>query len=171
MRSSLRSLSHASLVLAFGLMGSLWAIEAEASQAFPSAIEKALNMPCPPLCTTCHATPAGGVGTVTKPFGISAKLAGATLFDVAKLEQALVAMAGKADSDGDGAFDTAELAEGNDPNSKGAARICGPNYGCGAHVSRTPPSHDGTALVFAGSVALLTAFGFRRVSPRRRRQQ
>jgi hypothetical protein len=72
------------------------------------------------------------------------------------------------DSDGDGESDIVELTTGNDPNSEGEARICGPNYGCGAHISRVPPARSGTALAIAGSVAVLMALGFRRVSPRRR---
>jgi hypothetical protein len=171
------------VVLSAGLLGAaLWSASAQASQPFPSAMSDALGMPCAPSCTICHATEAGGVGTVVKLFGNSAKAAGAGPFSVDALKGALSCMSapvgttcanmlpskGPIDSDGDGVTDIDELTAGNDPNNKGDARICGPNYGCGAHISRVPPARSGTALAIAGSVAALMAFGFRRVSPRRR---
>jgi hypothetical protein len=164
------------------LGGALWSASAQASQPFPSAISEELGMPCAPPCTTCHATEAGGNGTVVKLFGKSAKEAGAGPISVDALLGALRCMSaplgtvcanmqpskGPIDSDGDGTTDIVELSTGNDPNSAGDARICGPDYGCGARISRVPPARSGTALAIAGSVAALMALGFRRVSPRRR---
>jgi hypothetical protein len=165
-------------VVSVGLLGgALWSASAQASLEFPSAVSEALGMPCPPNCTTCHATEAGGLFTVVKPFGIALK-GGApasmiviTPKSVESLRAALDKMRTAnppIDSDGDGVSDIDELSAGNDPNNKGDARICGPNYGCGAHISRVPPARSGTALAIAGSVAALMALGFRRVSPRRR---
>jgi hypothetical protein len=167
-----RTLSRIAVVSVGLLGGASWTASAQASRQFPSAISDALGMPCAPNCTICHATEAGGSGTVVKAFGRAAWIAGPIVKeDVDSLRRALSNMA-KAnppiDSDGDGVTDLAELTAGNDPNSKGDARICGPNYGCGAHISRVPPARSGTALAIAGSVAALMGLGFRRVSPRRR---
>jgi hypothetical protein len=160
-------------VMSVGLLGgALWSASAQASQQFPSALSDELGMPCAPNCTICHATDAGGSGTVVKPFGIAAWIAGPIIKqDVDSVRRALGKMRTAnppIDSDGDGVPDIDELSAGNDPNSAGDARICGPNYGCGAHISRVPPAQSGMALAIAGSVAALMALGFRRVRPRRR---
>jgi hypothetical protein len=164
-----RARSRIAIVSGGLLGGALWSASAQASQPFPSAISDALGMPCAPNCTICHATEAGGAGTVVKLFGNAAKAAGAGPISVDALRAALVKMRDtQVDSDSDGVTDIDELSAGNDPNNAGDARICGPNYGCGAHISRVPPARSGMALAIAGSVAALMAFGFRRVSPRRR---
>jgi hypothetical protein len=152
------------------LVASLWTSGAAASQEYPSALEESLNMPCVPQCTVCHATELGGAGTSIQPFATSVKQAGALGANVDSLLTALATLqaAGK-DTDGDMNPDIDELAAGEDPNEAGAARICGPVYGCGAHVSRTPPSRNGAAWAFAGCAAALVAFGFRRVSSTRPR--
>jgi hypothetical protein len=172
-----RAGSRLALLSAGLLGGASWSASAQASLEFPSAVSEALGMPCPPNCTTCHATPAGGLFTVVKPFGVALKGgAPASMLvispkSVDSLRAALDKMRAAnppIDSDGDGTADLVELSAGNDPNNKGDARICGPEYGCGAHISRVPPARSGTALAVAGSVAALMALGFRRVSPLRR---
>jgi hypothetical protein len=172
MRSRFRALSRVAVLSAGLLGGALWSASAQASQEFPSALSDALGMPCAPNCTVCHATPLGGTGTVVKKFGIAAWVAGPLVKQDAKSVRTAIdkmrATNPPIDSDGDGESDIVELTTGNDPNSEGEARICGPNYGCGAHISRVPPARSGTALAIAGSVAALMALGFRRVSPRRR---
>jgi hypothetical protein len=170
--SRFRALPRIVVVSAGLLGGASWSASAQASQEFPSVLLDELGMPCAPNCTVCHATPLGGSGTVVKKFGIAALIAGPIAKqDADSVRRALANMA-KAnpptDSDGDGTPDLVELTAGNDPNSEGEARICGPNYGCGAHISRVPPARGGTALAIAGSVAALMALGFRRLSPRRR---
>jgi hypothetical protein len=66
---------------------------------------------------------------------------------------------GDFDGDGTGAYD--ELKEGNDPNKAGDARLCGPSYGCGAHIAKAPAKNGG-AWVLAACAAALVTFGFRR---------
>ena len=172
--SSFRALSRIVVVSAGLLGGAFWSASAQASQAFPSVLLDELGMPCAPNCTVCHATPLGGSGTVVKKFGIAALIAGPIAQqDVDSVRRALANMAKVSppiDSDGDGKPDLDELTVGTDPNSEGEERrICGPDYGCGAHISRVPPARSsGTALAIAGSVAALMALGFRRVSLRRR---
>jgi len=170
-----RNFKSLSLALALGagvLSAALWTGSAEASQNYPSAMQSALDMPCVPPCTICHVTDLGGAGTAIKPFVNALRGAGPVgPGNEAGLLQALAntkAASPPVDSDSDGTDDIAELTEGTDPNAKGEARVCGPAYGCGAHISRTPPARDGTALVIAGGMAALMVLGFRRVSPKRR---
>jgi hypothetical protein len=113
----------------------------------------------------CHTTPIGQVNTAMQPFALALKdakygLTGGS--NTAGLLTALMAAEATLDADKDGALDIAELSEGRDPNTSGGdGRICGPDYGCGAHVARTPP-RDATPSALAGAVAALVAFGLRR---------
>jgi hypothetical protein len=103
-----------------------------ATANFPSAIESELGAACRVPCTVCHATNAGGSGTVTRAFGIAMKDRGLVGSDTAALADALAQMdADGVDSDGDGVLDTQALADGLDPND--GSGLCGallPTYGC-----------------------------------------
>jgi hypothetical protein len=103
-----------------------------ATPNFPSALVLDLSMPSEPACTVCHATNAGGNGTVTQPFGIALVSRGLGANDTQGLSDALVQLeADGVDSDGDGVTDGAALAIGVDPNT--GQVFCGtvlPDYGC-----------------------------------------
>jgi hypothetical protein len=69
------------------------------------------------LCTHCHQTAIGGVGTVVKPFGKTARRYGANALFVEPLKAALRQMeANNDDSDCDGIGDIQELKNHTDPN-------------------------------------------------------
>lgn len=154
------------LSLAFGVaLSVLVAAPAQASPVFPSVVQKEYDMPCPPSCTLCHATDPGQAGNFIKPFAIMAVVpaaGGGLAGDESKLKAALAKIkADGTDTDKDGTADAAELAEGNDPNKPGDSRLCGPSYGCGAHIAKAPAKNGG-AWVLAACAAALVTFGFRR---------
>jgi hypothetical protein len=109
-----------------------------ASQEYPGELQRVAAMPCVPSCTLCHVDTSGGTGTVIKPFGRDENT----------------------DSDGDGASDLAELAQGQDPNLSGDVSVCGPEFGC-AGVAPTGRLHFGAIVAMMLALAL-------RVSIRRR---
>lgn len=113
-----------------------WWSVAFGSPSFPAALAERAEMPCEPPCTTCHATSAGGAGTVVTPFGTAMRGAGLTGGDVETVEPALSALA-EHDSDGDGLPDDEALAAGLDP-STGDGLCDGPVYGCFSHTGRRP---------------------------------
>jgi hypothetical protein len=112
----------------------LSALPAKASPAYPEALAAQLGLSCPPVCTLCHDTMAGGAATVNTRFGIEVRarrrlVSGNTelLFQVmTQLE------ADGTDSDGDGTGDVAELKAGTNPNDTGSTPL-----GC-----YTPPPEE-----------------------------
>jgi hypothetical protein len=151
--------------LALGIaLASFGSVPAEASQAFPSTVQAEYDMPCAPTCTLCHTTNPGQAGTAAfgQLFGKLVFANGALPTNVDSLKKALAAIKlNKVDSDGNMTPDFEELAEGEDPNKPGEARLCGPNYGCGAHIAKAPAKNGG-AWVLAACAAALVTFGFRR---------
>lgn len=142
---------------------------AGASEPFPALIQEHLGMPCEPLCTICHQTLTGGLGTVHKPFGLAMKSQGVFVLTTDKIAPALDALEIGDDTNGDGVPDTApidsdldgtpdiaELRLGLDPNLYGPVSTCitPPAYGCGARIPKAPPG-DG----YAATAALMAAFG------------
>ena len=116
-------------------------------------MQEAAGSPCPPPCTVCHETLNGGSGTVTKPFAFSMIDEGLEGEDIPLVAPAIEALRVKQiDSDGDGVGDIAELASGRDPNLAGEGDLCGPQYGCGAHLA-ADPAVDLHALALALVVA------------------
>lgn len=99
-------------ILALASMSSL------ASSNYPGEMSSHLGGETPvPSCTVCHASNAGGFGTVTKAHGISLVEAGLTAGNIASLQAALDALESDGtDSDGGGVADIAELRAGTDPN-------------------------------------------------------
>jgi hypothetical protein len=132
-----------------------------ASQEYPGELQRVAAMPCVPSCTLCHVDTSGGTGTVIKPFGRAMSAKGLPPQDESQVEPALRALADEnTDSDGDGASDLAELAQGQDPNLSGDVSVCGPEFGC-AGVAPTGRLHFGAIVAMMLALAL-------RVSIRRR---
>jgi MYXO-CTERM domain-containing protein len=133
------------------------------SQSFPGAIMEHLTKTgdapvCPPTCTLCHTSPAGGVATV-RAYGFTDNLRGQSSVawnarnrmppgplmagDASTVGPAIDALEkldcaaapGKpCDSDGDKIPDVAELRAGSNPDGPGELAEC-PQYGCGASVA------------------------------------
>jgi hypothetical protein len=133
-----------------------------ASSAFPGQIQQELGMSCAPPCTLCHRDNQGGLGTAGKPFADQMVTAGLEAREPDRIRPALDALeAAATDSDGDGVPDVEELRQERDPNVKGAGVVCGPTYGCGAHVAARDHV-DPTALIAALAVALMLCAAARR---------
>ena len=119
-----------SLLLTFAVISPL---AARATPNFPAAIARDLQLSAPPPCTICHATNAGGAGTVVKPFGKYLVSRGLVPFDEGSLAGALAAAAGERhDTDGDGILDVDALKQGLDPNgsSTPGTGLEDPSFGC-----------------------------------------
>ena len=119
-----------SLLLALAVTSPLIA---RATPNFPAAIARDLQLSAPPPCTICHATNAGGTGTVVKPFGKYLLSRGLAPFDENSLAGALAAAAGERhDTDGDGILDVDALKQGLDPNGSptSAKALEDPTFGC-----------------------------------------
>jgi hypothetical protein len=130
-------------------------LAARATPNFPEAIARDLQLSAPPACTICHATNAGGSGTVVKPFGKYLVSRGLAPFDESSLAGALGAAAGERhDTDGDGILDVDALKQGLDPNgsSSHGPAIEDPTFGCSATGGG------------AGSTLLLAAVVFLRLA-------
>ncbi len=107
-----------------------------ATPDFPGAIQQQLGLAAPPACTTCHATNAGGIGTVVKPFGIYLRSRGLQPFDETSLRNALLAdIAEHHSSNSSGISDIDALKAGEDPNAPGGATGPTPAYGCSSSGS------------------------------------
>ncbi len=99
-----------------------------ATPEFPGVIQQQLGLAQPPPCTICHATNAGGVGTVVKPFGIYLRSRGLVPFDDASLRNALLADIAERHSSSGGLTDIDALKAGMDPNGTEGSLV--PAYGC-----------------------------------------
>jgi hypothetical protein len=127
-----------------------------ATPDFPAAIARDLQLSAPPACTICHATDAGGSGTVTKPFGKYLVSRGLVPFDESSLAAALAAAAGENhDSNGDGISDIEALKMGLDPNgtASGASTLEDPTFGCSAARAGGGGTWLGVLLVGLGLAA------------------
>lgn len=121
-----------------------------ASPVFPQTIDAHLSLGYEPDCTVCHATLAGGFGTVVQPFGQKMQARGCAAGDTTSLETALDALAAEqSDVDSDGVGDIQELVDGTDPNSADGA-VDPPEYGCIGNVAPTKSAWPGAAIVLLG---------------------
>jgi hypothetical protein len=135
----------------------LVATSAGASESYPNAIERALDTPCPPDCTTCHTTRSGGSLTANTPVGISARRAGLECCDRAQLLDVLGTLeTNMTDSDSDGTPDVDELRAGTDPNALEGKLECyvPPAEDACAASPRSARRNGGTGAV-ATALALL----------------
>lgn len=121
-----------------------------------------------PACTLCHASNAGGSGTVTTAFGRAILAEGAIANDTTRLRAAFDAIVSKnIDVNGNGTNDVQDLKDGLDPNvpvgggDGGVAPAPAPmvRYGCGASVVQSPADLAGVGVLGA---ALLFALRRRR---------
>lgn len=136
-----------------GLAACALSSPALASPSYPGIILEELDLGCVPQCTICHTDNYGGNQTAEQPFALT--LQSATTFAgsgvsivsggdddglkeaiayLASLESGAVAGKQGIDSDADGVDDIAELTQLRDPSVPGVGDMCGPRYGCGAHV-------------------------------------
>jgi hypothetical protein len=124
----------------------LWAVPGAARAEYPGKMREAFNMPCSSGCLLCHSDPSGGPGNFNK--WIEGRLA----FPSSPDPVAALAAIEVKDFDGDGVTDEAELRAGTDPGAFGAMSVCLPEYGCGAHVAKSPPRdvRGPFALLLAG---------------------
>jgi len=138
-------------------------VVAGATPDFPAAIARDLHLSAPPACTICHATDAGGSGTVVKPFGKYMVSRGLVPFDETSLANALAAAAGENhDSDGDGISDIEALQRGLDPNGSSGKvpAVPDPTFGCSV-----APGSDGSVWLLAFVVGLRLLAGRRLSAP------
>lgn len=137
---------------------------AKASDEYPDVIAQTLQAKVTPSCTICHASTAGGSGTVVKPFGVYLQQRGLVSNDANSLKTALTAMTGERhDTDGDGITDGDELKNGTDPNPSATSNVAEAAYGCG----RIAPRADQSGL--AGWAALAVGTTLMALGRRRRR--
>jgi hypothetical protein len=142
-----KSIRRHSVRAAF-LAAALQTAPAQAEPEFPGAIFDAADMKCVPTCTLCHTSNPGTASTW------QAKMLGPTLLQ-----------SGLAPGDPDtmnaafkkyAAMHTAEAAkikQGIDPQTN--ADVCGPTYGCGAHIAQHAPPRDSTAPLWILGAALV----------------
>jgi hypothetical protein len=148
-----RWLATAALVPAMLSMAST----ALGSSSYPDAMKSHLGLSSTPACTLCHEG-SPGFGTVTTPFGATAKgTYGLVAQDTTKLATVLNAMAkDKADSDGDGTPDIDELKAGTDPNAEGnITAVEKPEliYGCQARIAGEQRSGAAAAAFLSFALA------------------
>jgi hypothetical protein len=154
-RSSTKSLSAVVLLIA--------STSSLASSNYPGEMASHLGGDTPvPSCTVCHASNAGGFGTVTKSHGISLMDAGLVAGDVRSLTAALDALASDGtDSDGGGTGDIDELRAGTDPNVADDDGGDGGGDGDGGDTlqygfcAATPDQGAGLGVAFILAVGLL----------------
>jgi hypothetical protein len=144
-----------SLLLGIGAVGvvTFGPGQARASEEFPAAIQEAAGIPCVPGCTLCHGQAKGDAGSFRN------KKLGATLFAINGAPvpphdtNALKAAFLKYSMDPANTTNVANLKAGIDPETLDG--ICGPTYGCGAHVAKKAPPSDLSAPLWVVGAMLL----------------
>lgn len=127
---------------------SLWTAQAAAEETFPAIIAKDANMPCAPTCTLCHTTNPGMAGTwVGKKFGRFIGTNGAMKGVPSSVTTAFNAY--KASAAMDATVPTVLMALQNGIDPETGESLCGPMYGCGAHVAKKLPPSDVSAPLWA----------------------
>jgi MYXO-CTERM domain-containing protein len=127
---------------------SLWQARASAEEPFPAIIAKDANMPCVATCSLCHTTNPGMAGTwAGKKFGVAMFANGATKGVPSSITTAFNKYKGTAATDSTAAAALMALQNGFDPDN--GESLCGPTYGCGAHVAKKLPRSDVSAPLWA----------------------
>jgi hypothetical protein len=128
------------LALGLAVVGSvaLAPLQALASEVFPGAIQEAANMKCVPLCTLCHTSNPGNNSTwQSKTLPLQLVGHGVVAGDADSLKAAwakfLIDPDPAAVPPAVRAAIVAQVAAGQDQTG---ADICGPTYGCGAHIAK-----------------------------------
>jgi hypothetical protein len=119
---------------------------ARASEQFPAALEEAAGMPCTPSCVVCHGKVPGDIASFTArqlSRDLIAPLPPPGAAGVPVLKSNYAAYAAKAATDPNVARVVAALKDGVDPETGDS--LCGPTYGCGAHVAKKAPPTDFSA--------------------------
>ena len=174
-----------SIAAGFGALALLFAAtNAGARPEYPGAVQDAFEPPlaCPPPCTLCHTSPAGGEVNATQPFAVNLSgvlgglsvptmkqsIAGLRTLPCRRMSDPACAPDPMAcrpcDADGDGTIDVEELENDTNPNPNGPDLRC-PHYGCGAsRIAPARPSRpiDGTAALAALGTLVVLAGRWRR---------
>jgi hypothetical protein len=143
---------------------SLWPVPAAAEETFPAVIAKDANIPCAPTCSLCHAANPGMAGTwVAKKFGLFIGSHGAMKGDPSSVTTAFNAYKATAAMDPNVATVLMALQNGIDPET--GESLCGPTYGCGAHVAKKLPPSDVAAPLWAFGAVIAGGILRRRRKP------
>jgi hypothetical protein len=98
---------------------------ASASPTFPEELQRVLDMPCKPICTTCHTRMEGGYGTARQPFGLAMQGAGLQAKSPNLIAGAIQKLeASGSDVDKDGTPDVEELRNMENPNAAKTSLEC-----------------------------------------------
>lgn len=116
---------------------------AHASDVFPAALQEAAGMPCTPSCVVCHGKVPGDLPSFRArklSQNITNPLPAAGTAGVPTLKSNFATYAATATTDPEVARVVAALKDGIDPETGDS--LCGPSYGCGAHVAKKAPPTD-----------------------------
>jgi MYXO-CTERM domain-containing protein len=125
---------------------------AHASEQFPAALQEAAGMPCTPSCVVCHGKVPGDAASffarqLPKDLAAAGTLPPPGAAGVPVLKSDFAAYAAKAPTDPNVARVVSALKDGVDPETGDS--LCGPTYGCGAHVAKKAPPTDFSAPLWA----------------------
>jgi hypothetical protein len=141
-----------------------FALHAGAEPEFPGAIQEAAGIPCTPTCLLCHTAIPGTLANLKQPFGLTVLANGVQPNHPESMHTVVARLRDmKIDTDLDGKLDVDELAIGSNPNDPDPrVEICGPTYGCGAHLAPAPPPARAPILWWLVAALALSALGVAR---------